>query len=164
MVEKLRKLIQVIKKEVRLYEKLYKLCREEENIVIKGDLNRLEDIIKEEESIFLQIRNWEKVRGRLMDSSRESLSLPQEITLSQFAEIVDEPYASELSKLQKQISSLLEQINKFNKSNISLIEYSIRIIDDYFRLLAGVENIPVYASNGKVEGERQKRKLLDQRT
>ena len=99
-----------------------------------------------------------------MDSSRESLSLPQEITLSQFAEIVDEPYASELSKLQKQISSLLEQINKFNKSNISLIEYSIRIIDDYFRLLAGVENIPVYASNGKVEGERQKRKLLDQRT
>jgi len=164
MKEKLRKLIQVIKKEAMLYEKLYKLCREEENIVIKGDLNKLEDIIKEEESIFLQIRNWEKVRGRLMDSSRESLSLPQEITLSQFAEIVDEPYASELSKLQKQISSLLEQINKFNKSNISLIEYSIRIIDDYFRLLAGVENIPVYASNGKVEGERQKRKLLDQRT
>jgi len=164
MKAKLEKLIQILQKEASLYEELCQLSQKEEEVVIEGDLKKLDRIVKQQEGIFLYLKNYEKARYRLMGALRQILSLPEKITLSQLAKRVNEPYASQLQDLQQKITTLLNKISKFNKNNVSLIEYSIKIIEEYFHFLVGGEKLPVYTSRGWAKGKTQKRKLIDQRT
>ncbi len=164
MEEKIKNLIKILGKEINLYEQLLRSCVREKTVVIKGDLKALEKIIKEQEDIFLQLQAWEKARGILMNSLKEALSLSREPTLSRLIKKVNKPFSLQLKELQKKIISLIKDINQANKTNISLIAYSIKFIEDCFNFLAGVEEVPIYTAEGKTGRKEQKRKLLDQRT
>lgn len=164
MEGKLKSLVEVLQKEIRLYEGLRGLCQKEEKTVIKGNLKDLDGIVKQQEVVFLNLKNLEEARYRLVESLGKSFSGTEKVTLTELCKIADEPYASELSQLQKRTAALLKEINECNKNNIFLIEYSIKIIDEYFRLLAGVEEVPAYSSQGKTGRKQQKMKLLDQKS
>jgi len=164
MEEKIKDLTKILEKEANLYEQLLRSCEREKTVVIKGDLKTLEKIIKEQEDIFLQLRTWEKARGLLTNSFKEVLSLSKEPTLSALIKKVNKPFSLQLKELQKKIISLIKDINQANKTNISLIAYSIKFIEDCFNSLAGVEEVPIYTPEGKTGRKEQKRKLLDQRT
>jgi len=164
MEEKIKNLIRILEKEADLYEQLLRFCKEEKTVIIKGDLKALEKIVKKQEDIFFQLQVWEKARGLLMNSLKEILSLSKELTLSRLIKKVNRPFSSQLKKVQKKIISLIKDIKETNKTNISLITYSIRFVEDCFNFLAGVEEVPVYTPEGKTDRKEQKRKLLDQRT
>ena len=164
MKSKLEELVKILEKEASLYEELYRLSQQEEEVVIEGNLKKLDNIVRQQEGLFLYLRNYEKARHRLVESLRQILSLPEKITLSELARAVEEPYGAQLQNLQKTITGRLNKINKYNKNNVSLLEYSIKIIDEYFRFLTGVEKLPIYTSRGWSNKKTQKRKLVDQRT
>ena len=164
MKTKLEELIQILEKEASLYEELRRLSQEEEEVVIEGNLKKLDNIVRQQEGLLLYLRNYEKARHRLVESLRQILSLPEKVTISELAKAIDEPYGSQLENLQKTITGRLSKISKSNKNNVSLLEYSVKIIDEYFRFLAGVEKLPIYTSRGWTKKKTQKRKLVDQRT
>lgn len=164
MKSKLQELIRILEKEASLYEELHRLSQEEEEVVIEGNLKKLDNIVRQQEGLFLYLRNYERARHRLVESLRQILSLPEKVTLSELAKTVDEPYAAQLQKLQKTIVGRLNKISKSNKNNVSLLEYSVKIIDEYFSFLAGVEKVPIYTSHGWSKAKTQKRKLVDQRS
>jgi len=164
MEEKLKSLMEILKKEANLYEKLLGLCREEKGVIIKGDLKTLERITKGQEDLFLELRAWEKARQLLIKDLRKVLSLSEEVTFSQLIKKLREPFASQCKQLQKRIVSLMKDIEQVNKTNTSLITYSIKFIDDCFALLTETKEIPLYTSNGKSGKKEQRKKLLDQKT
>lgn len=164
MEGKLKSLVEVLQKEIRLYEGLRGLCQKEEETVIKGNLKHLDRIVKQQEVIFLHLKNLERARYRLVESLGKSFSPAEKVTLTELCKVADEPYASVLSQLQKRTAALLKEINGCNRNNVFLIEYSIKIIDEYFRLLAGVEEVPVYSSRGKTGRKEQRVKLVDQKS
>lgn len=161
MQEEVNKLIKVLKKQVHLYEKLEKLCEEEEKAIVNGDLKKIESIVKEEENVFVQMRLWEKLRFNLIKIIKKKLSIPDDTQFSQVIEKIKGPSSSELEKLRDYIISKITAINELNRKNISLIEYSIKLIDSYFHRLTGTETTSVYTYQGKVNIAEQKRKLLN---
>ncbi|MCD6472298.1 flagellar protein FlgN [Candidatus Aerophobetes bacterium] len=164
MEKELKNLINILEEELKLYQKLHHLCQKEEETVIKGNLKKLEEIIKNQESIFLQIKTWEEARRKIIEILRKSLSLPNKVTLSRLIKATKRPFSSQLRIFHKKITSLIKDIDKINKSNIFLIEYSIKLIDEYFHFLTGVKSSPVYVPNGKNKKKYQLRKLIDQKT
>lgn len=164
MKTKLAELIQILEKEASLYEELCRLTQEEQEVVIEGNLKKLDNIVRQQEGLFLYLRNYERARHRLVGSLGQILSLPERVTLSRLAKAVDEPYRAQLENLQKTIIGRLNKISKSNKNNVSLLEYSIKIIDEYFRFLAGVEKLPIYTSRGWSKRKTRKTRLVDQRT
>jgi len=96
MEEELKKLINILEEELKLYQKLHHLCQKEEEIVIKGDLKKLEEIIKNQESIFLQIKTWEEAKRKIIEILRKSLSLPNKVTLSRLIKATKRPFSSQL--------------------------------------------------------------------
>lgn len=164
MKSKLEELIQIMEKEASLYEELHRLSQEEEEVVIEGNLKKLDNIVRQQEGLFLYLRNYERARQRMVESLGQILSLPKKVTLSELVKVVEEPYAAQLQNLQKTIIVQLNKISKSNKNNVSLLEYSVKIIDEYFRFLTGAEKLPIYTSRGWSKAKIQKRKLVDQRT
>ena len=161
MQEEVNKLIKVLKKQTDLYERLEKLCRDEEKAIIEGNLKKMEKIVKEEEKVFLQMKVWEKLRFTLMKIIKEKLLIPDDAGFSQVIEKIEKPLSSEIENLRDNIISKIMAINQLNRRNISLIEYSIKLIDSYFHRLTGTKTTSVYTSRGKVEVPEQTRKLLN---
>jgi flagellar biosynthesis/type III secretory pathway chaperone len=161
-MEEINELTKVLKKQLHLYEKLDELCQQEEKAVIEGNLKKLEETVREEEKIFVQMRVWERLRITLIKILKEKLSLSEKITFSELVKRLEEfSSSSQLEDLQKKIISKIEGINQINQRNISLLEYSIKLIDEYFHRLTGTKSASTYTSRGKTRIKEQTRKLLN---
>lgn len=161
-MEEINQLIKVLKKQFHLYETLDELCRKEEKAIGEGDLKRLEEIVREEEKIFVQMKIWESLRTNLVKVLKERFSLSEEVSFSKFIKKLEEfSPSSELESLQKKIISKIEEINQRNKRNIFLLEYSIKLIDEYFHRLTGTKSTSTYNFRGKTQIQEQSRKLLN---
>jgi len=51
MKTKLEELIQILEKEASLYEELRRLSQEEEEVVIEGNLKKLDNIVRQQEGL-----------------------------------------------------------------------------------------------------------------
>lgn len=161
-MEEINKLTEVLKKELGLYEKLYKLCKQEERTIIEGDLKKLEDTVREEEKIFLEMRVWEKLRVNLIESLKKRFLLPKDASFSEVVKKTkEEPMSEEIEKLRDKIISKIRQINKLNRRNISLLEYSLKLVDEYFRRLTETTTTSTYSPKGKKQIGEQARRLLN---
>jgi len=162
-MEEIKKLVRVLRKQLSLYESLSKLCKREEKAIVEGDLKKLEEIVGEEEKIFIQMRIWERLRVNLVNSLTKKLSLSQKASLSEVVEKIREKNlpSSHLEELRQKIISKIEEINRTNRRNITLLEYSIKLIDEYFHRLAGMKSTSTYNLKGKAYIEEQTRKLLN---
>ncbi|MCD6574553.1 flagellar export chaperone FlgN [Candidatus Aerophobetes bacterium] len=162
-MEEINKLVKVLKKQLYLYEVLSKLCKREEKAIIEGDLKKLEEVVEEEEKIFTQMKIWEKLRMNIVKIMKDKLSLPQNVTFSSLIVEMKEknlPYFH-VESLRKKIISKIAEINRINRRNISLLEYSIKIINEYFHRLTGTKSTPTYNLKGKAHIQEQTRKLLN---
>ncbi len=161
-MEEIKKLTRVLKKELHLYERLHKLCEEEEKAIVEGDLKKLEDTVREQERIFLEMRVWEKLRINLIESLKRRFLLPED---AGFSEVVKKtkgkPMSEEIENLRDKIVFRIGQINKLNRRNISLLEYSLKLVDEYFHRLTGTTTTSTYGPKGKNKVEEQTRKLLN---
>jgi len=161
-MEEINELAKVLKRQLHLYEKLDKLCQQEEKAIVEGDLKKLEETVREEEKVFIQMRIWERLRTSLVKILKEKLSLPEEITFSELIKKLERfSSSSQLGDLREKIISKIKDINQLNQRNISLLEYSIRLIDEYFHRLTGTKTTSTYNSQGKTRIEEQTRKLLN---
>ena len=164
MEEKLKSLTEILRKEISLYERLLRLCRREKAVVIKGDLRELEKITREQETLFLELREWERARGVVMENLKKLVPLSGKLSLSKLAKVVKEPFASQIESLQKRAISLMKEIDQANKTNISLLSYSVKLIDECLALLTETKEVPIYDQSGRSGKREQGRKLLDQKT
>jgi len=161
-MQEVNELLKILKKQLSLYEKLDKLCREEEKAIVEGELKKLEETVREEENIFIQMRIWENARARLLKSLKVKLHLPEKATfLELIKKLEGSPHFSQLDDLREKIISKIRNINQINRRNISLLEYSLKLIDEYFHKLTGTKASLTYTSRGKTKIERQTRKLLN---
>jgi len=66
MKTKLEELIQILEKEASLYEELRRLSQEEEEVVIEGNLKKLDNIVRQQEGLGVEklpiytSRGWTK--------------------------------------------------------------------------------------------------------
>ena len=160
-MEEINELTKVLKKQLHLYEKLDELCQQEEKAIVEGNLKKLEKTVREEEKIFVQLKVWERLRITLVKILKEKLSLSEKTTFSELVKKLEGSSSSQLEDLGKKIISKIEEINQINQRNISLLEYSIKLIDEYFHRLAGTKSASAYTSQGKIRIEEQTRKLLN---
>ena len=70
-------------------------------------------------------------------------------------------FTEEIENLRDKIVSRIRQINKLNRRNISLLEYSLKLVDEYFHRLTGTTTTSTYGPKGKNKVEEQTRKLLN---
>jgi len=164
-MREVNELTKVLKKQLSLYENLDKLCQQEEKAIVEGDLKKLEETVREEEKIFTQMRVWERLRVTLVKILKEKLSLSEKTTFSELVKRLEKVHPScQLEDLRKKIISKISDINQVNRRNISLLEYSVKLIDEYFRRLTGTKTASTYTSQGKARMEEQTRKLLNRIT
>ena len=163
MKEDISSLIGVLEKERDSYQELLDRAREEQQIILEGNMDELPPMVKTVEELVCRTRDIEKERLELLDSISADLQSPQKIeSLSQLIAYMDPSSSRELDRLQdlqKGISQIANDLATTNRANSDMLRRNLGYIDFLFSLLADEEQ----AYPGTPDKKTVSSKLFDQR-
>lgn len=118
-------LAQVLRQEMECYERALDLLRAEKQLLIKGDLEALDEQVKRKETLGLEVKVLEEARLGLMRKICASLELPEgNLTCSRLAQLAPPSCASYYQALLARFKELIGQVAKVSEQNGALLESS----------------------------------------
>ncbi|MCD6505965.1 flagellar protein FlgN [Candidatus Poribacteria bacterium] len=139
----LGKLIEILSREVDRYSGLVELMREERGHIASNNVDQLDEVLKHQNTIILELKALEEARKVLIRKLAELLGLPFEgVTLRKLIDVVEEPYATMLAGYGDRIDELVAEIKRLNDDNSYLIDKSIEYITGALQIFISAGAIP----------------------
>jgi flagellar biosynthesis/type III secretory pathway chaperone len=158
----LKKLLGLLAHATELYQALFAVVQQEKDAVVGLNLQQLNQACKAKDNLLLKLRILEEQREQLMDKLASDLNCsPQEISLTQLSQWVEEPYAGMLRERSTDLLSLIQTLQEANQQNKALLSHSLELIQGSYNLLNNaIAASPVYYRRGDVHDNRQTGKLV----
>jgi len=141
-----REILRILEKEYVLYKKVFKLVKEEQNVLINANIERLEQNLFEQKSLTDKINKIEAKRLQELEVIAIYLgTIPEKMKLDFIAKHVEPDLAAQLLEQEKLFKAVLKEILQLNKSNKFLINRSLQFIDQHIQVFFGtIEEKGVY--------------------
>ena len=140
-------------------ENMYRLSQEERRIIVSGDVERLEGIVREELRELSKLGALEKKRMALHNTIAAEFNLAEkDLNVSSIAERALQDERNAIKKLQTELTELISRHTEINAENRELINAHIEYSDIMLNLLLDSED-PLnnfYGGDGKAAPERKK--------
>jgi len=157
----LNKLLILLEEETRLYNLLLLLLQQEKEAVVSSNLDELNRVTKEKETLLLEIRILEEDRMRIQAKFSEKVGdSGQDRTLTQLSQMVDEPFSTRLQASCSNLLSLTQSIKEINASNKALLVHSLELVRSSLTILNNSIFHNTYYRNGKMQKGYQNGKLV----
>lgn len=157
-------LIDVIQKEVEMFERLLKTMKEEQAALVGHDVEALERTVEVQRDLTEKAAALERARAEVVRSLCESMGEdPSVLTMKQIIEKVGAPHDERLGALRQDLLDLHEEIQRSNQQNALLVKQSMKYVDKSLQILTGEGPATgVYAKTGKVASETTSRAVLNE--
>ena len=135
------------------------LAKEEQQIIITGESDKLEDVIRLELRQLNKLGAIEKKRLSLHKTIAAEFGLPDEdITVSKIAEVAEPDECEAIRKLQTELMPLIEEHASVNMENRELIKAHVEYSETMLDLMVGSEDPlnNMYGGDGKAAPDRKK--------
>lgn len=114
---------QILKDQISTYKSLKDILGEERRSLVDIDVENIEKISKEKDTLIMRLRLLEEERQRLLTEFTATRDVPMDINLKQLSELTGNEIFFDL---RSQLLSLLQSIDELNKFNSLLIDKSLR--------------------------------------
>ncbi|MBT7789219.1 MAG: flagellar protein FlgN [Calditrichaeota bacterium] len=144
-------LVEIITKELVLYESLLTILKDKQNAIISGNIKNLRENIREETNIVQEVLTITAKRDNYVGILNQILDISdQKPKLKTIIERSPSDYSVKLSNLRYQLKNNLNQITITNKENKYLLNSSIEQVRGMVNLFLSAENEPeeIYDVNG----------------
>jgi len=149
----------MLSEQKNVLESLLGLAREERQIIIDGESEKLEAVVRQELRELSKLGAIEKKRTALHKVIIEELNLPvQELTVTAIAERAEQDEREAIVKLQKELTDLISQHTALNMENRELIKAHIEYSEVMLDMMVGEED-PLnnfYGGDGKATQNKKK--------
>ena len=140
-------------------EHMLELAREERQIIIDGESEKLEDIVRLELKELSKLGAIEKKRAALHKALAAEFGLKQEdITVSAIAEKATPDERKAVTKLQTELTALISKHAALNKENRELIKSHIEYSQTMLELITESEDPlnNMYGGDGRAAPDRKR--------
>lgn len=120
------KLIVTMERLVKLHRNLLELSNKKTDIVIKGDMKALNQILKDEQALLAAMNQFENERQKIAGTIVTELNQP---TISDCIKVVDETSKNTLEQLRNELLELASQLKQKNELNQQLIFQSLHFVN-----------------------------------
>ena len=155
----LKELFDLLLEQKSLLESLLKLSEEERHIIINGEADKLEDIVRQELRELTKIGAIEKKRAALTPAISAEFGIPEkDITVSEIARHTKPNEREAVTKLQKELTNLIKQHTEINMENRELIKAHQEYTEAFMDMMVDSED-PLnnfYGDDGKAVSDRKK--------
>ena len=129
-----------------MYQQLLGLAVKKQKELVKGNLERIDALTKEEENLVYQAGRLEDERYQYAGRLISHLGLKQEATLKDLIEVAPVIEQGKLQCLQESMSQLIVQMDKLSQENITLIQQSLRFINFTVNMLSKPDDNSTYGA------------------
>jgi flagellar biosynthesis/type III secretory pathway chaperone len=127
-----KNLISVMEKLLKLHQSLYELSAKKTDIVIKGDLDALNQIIKDEQA---HISAISKLEGERQKVAGEILPGTEKPTISDCMEAADGAEKEALGQLRTELMEIVSKIKDQNEVNQQMIHQALQFVQGTMNLV-----------------------------
>lgn len=154
-MDNLDKIIQCLENQKNIYEKLLSLSMEKKDAIIEGKVNELDNFIKLEGNLILEIGKLENERDSTAEALARELGCSREnLTISYICNEVKDRRCTSLKKAADSIGSTLNKLKEINDLNGELIEQSLEFINFSINLISDSMEGQNIIYEGKPEGSK----------
>jgi flagellar biosynthesis/type III secretory pathway chaperone len=157
----IKRLTTLLDEETELLGALLSILQDENNALICAKLNKLNETCKKKENLILKIRILEEQRIHVLQEFSElSGHTPGIITLAELSGLAEGDDYTRLAGCRSNLLSLSESIRDLNKSNRSLLNYSIGLVRTSLSFLDNfISPNLLYYNNGRLQTIHQTGRL-----
>ena len=159
MRQVLRELCDLLNEQKGVLEEMLRLSEQERKIIISGEADKLEGIVKLEFRELSKLGAIEKKRMELHKTISEELKLPaKDLNVTVIAQRATPDEREAIKKLQIDLTELIKQHTALNTENRELINAHLDYSEMMMNLMVGSED-PLnnfYGGDGKATEEKKK--------
>ena len=159
MRQVLIELCDLLNEQKDILNKLLELSREEQRILVGGESDKLEAVVRLELKELSKLGAVEKKRAALNKTLATELKIPEDdISITRVSENVEPAERETLIKLQKELLMLIEEHTQLNSENRELIKSHMEYSGAMLELLSEPED-PLnnfYGGDGRAAEDRKK--------
>jgi len=160
MRRSLVELCDLLNEQKRILENILELSREERQIIIGNESDKLESVIRLELRELSKLGAIEKKRMELQKTIAAELGLPEaELTVSAIAQHAQPEERETIRSIQTELTELISRHTEINAENRELIKSHIEYSETMLELMVGEED-PLnnfYGGDGRAAPERLKK-------
>lgn len=153
MASLIDELIQTLEKENVAYQELHELSAQKTDIIVKGDIQALNDIVEKEQILMTnKVQPLEKKRQECTRDIATVISRkPEDLTLSKLTELmVGQPEAQRrLGEIHDKLHETMKWMKKVNDMNKVLLKESLELVEFDINLFNSVRQAPLTANYDK---------------
>lgn len=145
MASVIQELITVLTEEQQLYEKIIPIASEKKNVIIKNNLESLQEITEQEQLVIDQVTVLEKKRSEVIVNIGILLNRkPEELTLKEIIRLLENQpkEQKQLSQIHDQLKQTVQELKNINIQNKSLIVQSLEMIEFNMNLIQSTRMSP----------------------
>jgi flagellar biosynthesis/type III secretory pathway chaperone len=122
-------LIALLEKHVKLHKGLLELANKKTEVLKKGDMEALSEMMKEEQKYIAAMKQIEKERILAVEKIISALGHTQvEPTLTACMELVEEPERRVLERLRDNLVAVIAELRNINELNQQLLQQSLQFV------------------------------------
>jgi flagellar biosynthesis/type III secretory pathway chaperone len=161
-----KRLADILSEEKAVYTELLELSEEKRAAVFDRDVQRLDAVVRREQSAVTELSHWEKQRLMCMDAPGNDQLIqgqgPSDApTLLFFADKAPAGERARLLQLHEELSGLLRELSKRNAENKNLIESRLEYVQFAVDALTAEQTAGL---SGSVYGKSPQESGLDRKT
>ena len=158
----LKSLVNVLKQEAAIYEELLAMSKDKTDVIVKGKIQELEQMVKSEQEYILKLSGFESQREALVDRLSDIKDTKaEELTISAITQMFAGKEAEELLNVQQKLMETIKSLSETNELNEKLIQSSLEYINFTISLMTTAgDDDNSYDTNASIKAPKSK-SLLD---
>lgn len=158
----LEELAEILDAELYQYRELLRLLQDQRESFTAGDIISFEEISKQQGTVVLKVKTLEEARKSIASRLSQYFDVPSErLTLGRLATLVDDQYSKRCVEYQKEILSLIKELENFRENNAYLIQQALHYVSGVLRIFASTNTADfAYSSDGRLEHKTKKGKRV----
>ena len=150
-------LIDILTRLVTIYQSLLDIVKRKQSILAANNIEALKELLKEEESLVLQVESLEKQRLTL----REANQWP--VTLREWAATLPDDQRKQVGAISRVLAETVSAICIQNNINDEIIQHLSNFARYSLDLIHKVTSGPAYGCGGDVEPPSVHRSIVDRK-
>ncbi|MEN8906326.1 MAG: flagellar protein FlgN [Clostridiales bacterium] len=163
--KKLENLYLILNEEFKLYKYICNISDQKTQIIVKGKIKELEDIMKLEKDFVVKIEKLEELRERLVQIIAKKIEInADKINITTILKsLKDTEIKLKLKNIQNKTIEVIQKLKNINEINSKLIKNSIDYVDFSINILSNDdEGNNNYGNTGSIN-KPKKRVYFDRR-
>ena len=155
-------LVEILDQESRVYKELLNISKKKTNIIVEGKVGELENLVKLEQTLVLQMGRIETTREKLVNQLAGELKInASDVTISELLKHLKNGEAEKLKACQVSMTGILDELKNANELNSKLIKNSLDFINFSINMMTAIDSgTNNYGGGGQVN-DHKKRNFFD---